>query len=402
MLDRKGTYAAPLMAGLLLVGGIFGCGRGPGDAEYEKGMRAIREGRLVRARAHLEKAVRQRAGRGDTGPACNRLGMVLWELGAPGDAIEAFQKSRTRSPDSFDALYNLGYALVSEGRAEHAEEVLTEAALVHPQDAQSLQLLGAAFLEQGKWDRARQAYERALRRRPDDPALLCGLALAEYGAQDPSSALKRLQALTKGHPGYAPGHFNLAAVYRFGFNRSGDADRALNAYLEAAEGPDARERAARLRRGETPPPRRARRTREEDPLGLEPRPERDRAAATEAFGRAFRHYAAGDFDEAAQWYTRAVEHDETYEEAFYNLGLTYHKLDRLDAAAAAYRRALELNPASARARYNLALVHYQRGNLREAQREARAVLAQHPDHRSSEHLIRLIRENGEERDGEEE
>ncbi len=65
-------------------------------------------------------------------------------------------------------------------------------------------------------------------------------------------------------------------------------------------------------------------------------------------------------------FKQAISLDPRYERAFYNLGISYRKLNDLNAAESAYRSAVEINPYYNEAWFNLGLLLYSKNALDEA------------------------------------
>ncbi|HKL22752.1 MAG TPA: tetratricopeptide repeat protein, partial [Tichowtungia sp.] len=127
-------------------------------------------------------------------------------------------------------------------------------------------------------------------------------------------------------------------------------------------------------------------------LAYTPPQTRDRPAAEQAFQQAVTAHRAGKTEDAIQGYIRTIEADDTYERAFYNLGLAYYSDGRMVLASEAFKKAIQLNPAYVEARYNLALVnHYHLGNTPQALRDLQTVLSQKPDYQPAVDLLDRIR-----------
>nr|2AVP_A Chain A, synthetic consensus TPR protein [Methanothrix harundinacea 6Ac] len=58
------------------------------------------------------------------------------------------------------------------------------------------------------------------------------------------------------------------------------------------------------------------------------------------------YYKQGDYDEAIEYYQKALELDPRSAEAWYNLGNAYYKQGDYDEAIEYYQKALELDPRS--------------------------------------------------------
>ena len=117
----------------------------------------------------------------------------------------------------------------------------------------------------------------------------------------------------------------------------------------------------------------------------------NRINADKNFDKALTYQKKNDFENAAKWYIKAVEEDDTYEQAFYNLGLAYYAASRIELAADAFARAVQLNPAFTSARYNSALAEYRLGHNDRAVRELEILLDQQPSYQPAHDLLTRIR-----------
>jgi len=358
---------------VLLVSAIFfGCGRKPGEKLYHEALAEWNDGNLARARALLEKSIRRRAGSAENAEAYNRLGVLLWEMGNSKDAVDAFNESIRMDAGQYDVLCNLGVALSSQNDFTAAERAFREASLIKADDPRPLAFAGVSYARNQRWNDAANNLNRALGRTPKDPCLQTALALAELHTTGAESALKRLQAVAKQYPDYAPAFFNTASIYRYWVKNQTEAKRWFELYLNKvpADSPFAAQARAQLQaiaagdNGEK--------------LTFTPPRSPNRIAADKNFEKALEYQKKNDFDNAIKWYIKAVEEDDTYEQAFYNLGLAYYAANRIGLAADAFARAVQLNPAFTSARYNCALAEYRLGHNDRALRELEMVISQQP------------------------
>ena len=74
------------------------------------------------------------------------------------------------------------------------------------------------------------------------------------------------------------------------------------------------------------------------------------------------HYESKEYDQAIAEYSKAIEINPNYADAYYNRGLVYDDLKEYSQAIADYSKAIEINPNYADAYYNRGLIHY---NLKE-------------------------------------
>lgn len=363
---------------------FFGCGRKPGDKLYHEALTEWNEGNLVRARALLEKSIRRRAGSAENAEACNRLGVLLWEMGNPKDAAEAFNESCRLDAGQYDVLCNLGVALSAQNDFAAAEQAFREAALIKPEDPGPLAFAGILYAANRRWEDAARNLNLALARTPEDPRLQTALALVEIETAGADAALKRLQAVIKRYPDYAPAVFNTAAIYCYQLKKQTEAKRWFERYLSKAPGGALADHArAELETIEGVAGR--------EKITFMPPAKANRINADRNFQKALAYHKKNDFENAAKWYIKAVEEDDTYEQAFYNLGLAYYAASRLELASDAFARAVQINPSFTAARYNSALAEYRLGNSSRALRELEILLKQQPGYQSALDLAGRIK-----------
>jgi tetratricopeptide (TPR) repeat protein len=365
---------------------FFGCERQPGEKLYADALAEWEQGNKVRARALLEKSIRRRTGSVENADAWNRLGLLLWEMDETAEALEAFNESARIKPGQFDVLCNLGVANSANDRLDEAERVLREASLLRPNDPRPLAYAGVVYVRSSKWADAARNLRRAIERNPADPRMQTALALSELHSIGAGPALERLQRVVKANPSYAPALFNLATIESQWLNRSERAKEYLEHYLQKASGVDAYSALARTRLQALSAPA-------ENPALSIPEPaERDPAVAARLFQTALTAHRTGKIAQAIEGYTDALEADNTYERAYYNLGLAYYSQGDMILAGEAFARAVELNPAYVEARYNLALVnHYHLGRSDLATQQLQIALKQRPDYEPAVELLNRIK-----------
>lgn len=71
------------------------------------------------------------------------------------------------------------------------------------------------------------------------------------------------------------------------------------------------------------------------------------------------YYQAGQFDDAAAAFNRAIELNPTYDAAYANLGAVYYAQQKLDLAEETYNKAIDLSPNDADLIYNLGAIYLQ-------------------------------------------
>ncbi len=384
MINRNPFYW--LVPALLIAVLFFGCGRKPGEKLYAEALNEWKDGNHVRARALMEKSIRRRTGSLENADAYNRLGLLLWEMDEIDAAVDAFEESCRIDAGQYGPLCNLGVALSAKNDFVAAESAFREAALLQPYDPRPIAYTGIAYLQNEKWEDANRNLRRALSRTPKNPRLQTLLAITELHTRDANAALRRLQTIARNHPNYATAFFNIASIHFHWLNNPTEAKRNFTLYLEKASRTDtfvAKARANLLALGvpaETPT------------LNIRPPKKANRTEAEKSFRKALLLHQNGNLEKAIVTYIQALEKDDTYERAFYNLGLAYYAAGKTALAGEAFGRAVKINPAFTDARYNAALVSYYYLNQTDnALRELNVVLSQKPDYQPAINLLKIIK-----------
>jgi tetratricopeptide (TPR) repeat protein len=399
---------------------FFGCGEQPGEKLYFEALSQWEEGNHIRARALLEKSISRRAGSIENADANNRLGLLLWEMGEVQLAVDAFNESLRIDQDNYAALCNLGVALSATTDLPAAERAFREAALKRSDDPRPLAYAGVVYAQNQNWTDAARNLQRALIRNPEDPQLQTALALTELHTQGARAALSRLQNIIQKNPAFAPALFNTATIHRYWL---GDTQRAklwFERYLQHASGIDALSETARIQLQELSPaapavrtqtpattpratttrpvaqtPRTATRVQTaRTPAVNNPTPkvaQSDRETAMLYFQRAVTDHRNGKVKEAIRGYSLAVSTDNTYDRAYYNLGLAYYSTKQMSLAGQAFTRAIQLKPNFVDAYYNLALVNYYHlGKTQEAFAQLTRALSYDPNYKPALELIQRM------------
>src|SRR3990172_4204778 len=92
--------------------------------DYELGRKAFEEKRYDTALAHLENLVKEGAGYAD---AFNMLGLIYYNRGRSGEAVEAFKKALVTNPAYTEAAMNLAVIYNEMGKLDSARLVYARA-----------------------------------------------------------------------------------------------------------------------------------------------------------------------------------------------------------------------------------------------------------------------------------
>ena len=349
-------------------------------------------------------------------PACRRdpldEGSKALERGQLDRAEPLLELAATRQPNDASAQANLGIVRLKLGHPDQAVTAFRRAAELAPDDPRPLEYLAAIRAEQGRWKEAADFLVPALRLDPKSPRAMTALALAELHLYGPQAAHTRLTDTLAFAPNYSPAVFNLAMIEKDWLRNPEAAEAFFRRYLKLAPGGgQAAEARAALQDSGLPPAPSARKQRPDHGLPAAkqdvspseraatprreasppPRPAaRNAPAAAEAYNKGVLSHTAGDLDQAADAYGRAIENDPGMVNAYYNLGLVYKTKGDLGKAQSAFQQAVNLAPDMINARYMLALAHQEQHHDAAAIAELTALIQKAPQHAEAHLALGLL------------
>ena len=339
-----------------------GCGGRSGEKEYSKAEALLKNGDLVRAQGQFEKAVRKLSGNAKKAIANNQLGIVLWRLDKPDQAIEKFGESCRLSEEITGANENLAVALYHADRLEEAKFEFTKILNEQPNNSTARTFMGLIQMKGRNWAGAAKEITTGLRIDPNNPAGQNALALVElHQGGNSDSAIKRLKQLMSAYPSYAPAAYNLAVIYDQWLHNKSAALGWYRQYLEKSDNRGkysdrAKQAIARLEHKVQPSAQTQ---------------TSSRKTASQYSAEGLRLHAAQKYREAVEQYRQAIQINPSEKNAHYNMGLSYYALKDYSHAAQAFSAALKITPRSANARYMLALTYAQQRKWDIATREAK-------------------------------
>jgi tetratricopeptide (TPR) repeat protein len=141
--------------------------------------------------------------------AQNSLGITLFRLGNPQEAIGHWEQALRLNPDYAETHYNLGVAFEKIGRITEATKHYEQALRINPNHAEAHCHLGAIFDKTGRITEAIEHYEQALRINPDyaQAHYNLGVSLAHLGKLQ--EAMKHWEQAIRIDPDHAEAHNNL-------------------------------------------------------------------------------------------------------------------------------------------------------------------------------------------------
>lgn len=260
-------------------------------------------------------------------------------------AIAEFNLALRLDPKNPLAHNDRGLAYAEQGEYDRAIADYTAALRLEPRLTLAYVNRGIAFQKKGDLQRSVAEFTKALRLEPRNvPALFQrGLALVAREAFDHAVAdFDRVLKLDPRHPD--------AAARR---------EEALRARGKATTGPDGRPSAARRTGGSHPGVKVARPEAERPaappPTSQEEERRQVRGAAYFARGRTF--FEQGEYNQAIEQFTKALQMDPKDAMSYYNRGLAYVAKTEYQEAIADYTSALHQNPRNAMAYYHRGIAH---------------------------------------------
>ncbi len=345
-----------------------------------------------------------------------QAGIAAMQKGDWAAAAKAFEDVVKDRPDHASANCHLGIAYWKQGRLELAAESFKRAASLAPTDPQPLEYLGCVYMRMERWVEAGEALDGASRRAPKLARIYTQWGLVQMKASGPDAAREYFLFALGREPLYGPALYNMAVLNRDAYHDAAEATRYFQRFLEVGGSPEYVKEARRSLKelAAAPPGDAVGKARAGSPES----PEAGRAAAgtgsaggktppvpaimpklvfrkpakpdtrmaVDAFERGAGYQRASDWNRAIYHYTRAIESDDTYLNAYYNLGLVYQATKAREQARDCFVYALRLKPDMVNTRYNLALVLRDMGQERAAVDELSAALQIDPNYADA-HLV---------------
>ncbi|WP_018994840.1 tetratricopeptide repeat-containing sulfotransferase family protein [Thioalkalivibrio sp. ALJ2] len=293
-----------------------------------------RQGDLDDAIACLREAIRL------NGAVANyhaNLGEMLRQKGDLESAIAALRRATRLDPGSPQAHNNLGIAWFDQGDFARAEQAYRCAIELQHEYPEAHNNLANALRAQGRAEEAREGYAEAIRQRPDYVEALYNRGILDAESGQAEAAEEAFRRVIERQPEREEAIHRLADVL-FQQGRVEDATELLEQALareRSASGLVALTR-ARLRVSHFPEAGRL----AEEALAAAP----DDVQVQCVYGQAC--HELDRYDEALEWFGKALEQRPEYHECRISLANTYKTLGDLPRARAELERVLETHPDS--------------------------------------------------------
>ena len=196
--------------------------QGEVGAAFDRGVRALREGRLEEAEAAFRAVIEEGGG---LAQVHNNLGIVYQMRGQHERAVGEFREAARIDGEYAAPRILLGASLLALGQVEEAKVVLEAAVRLAPGEVLAHLQLARAYEQSGDWSGAVDQLQALRRLAPGDPEHVYGLGQAYLRLSE--TCLRRLHTL---HPDSARSHQARAHSYRL----QGRPELALEAFEQAA------------------------------------------------------------------------------------------------------------------------------------------------------------------------
>lgn len=277
------------------------------------------------------------------------LGVGAMDAGADryDDAVAAFRKALSLTPDLWEAQVNIGLIELRRRRLSAAAKELEASLKTYP-SPRALEALGEVYLLQNRPDRAVDLYERALRKSPGDPTMRNRLAVALRHAGKLDEAQAEIRAILGRDAGNVDAYCTLAAIH-MGRDALDMAELVLNRGL--ARHPDDPRLLTNLglvalRRGDD----------QTAFVLFEKASEVDPRFLTGRLNKAAVYLGVGDHSRAREELTVVLGVEPGNAQALLGLGLAQRMAGDHGAAQKTWEALLAIDPDSPRAHFNLGLL----------------------------------------------
>ncbi len=322
-------------------------------------------------------------------------GLILNRLGDKKGAVDAYRKALEFEPNYYEAALNLGSIYLSAGRIDQSVAVLESAVKMAggKRRSRTLTLLGRAYNQAGLYHKGEASLLEAINLAPADLKSRNELGSLYFNAREVEKAVDIYNEILILDEYYGDAYKGLARI-KVAEGKFSDAEVLLekaltvipyydegrrmlaDIFFESGRNSEARTQLFWiLENGKDI-------SGASFQLGQIYYSEKNYLKAGEYYEKAYTASgntnleslnnlalamkAQGKIDEAEATLLKAIETDETYTKAYYNLGLIYLDKDEPQLALNAFKTVTGLNPVHEQAWYNIGYIHSQRGAVKAA------------------------------------
>ena len=346
------------------------------------------------------------------------LGHLYQGKGDSKKAAEGFRRALQLRPDELATLVHLGRLTLDQGQPDEAETLFTKALSVPPRSVAALAGMGQAALAKQDYQRAVTYLEEAISLDPESVSIHSPLAMAYRGLGDinkaethlkhwrnrdilvPDPLKQELDLLLESGLSY-----ELRGIRAFEANDWTAAAGFFRKGVELTPGTTQLGRSLRHKLGTAlylSGDVAGARKHFEEVVQLAPTG-RDESTAKAYYSLAVLDASTGRGQEAIAQFSRAVEYQPNYVEAYQGLGDALRRAGRVEASLKPYKLAIDINPRSVQARLGYAMALIKLRRYQEARDWLSEAMTLQPDQPVLAHtLARLLAAapDGRARDGE--
>jgi predicted Zn-dependent protease len=179
--------------------------------QHELGVAYYRTGKLIEAQSAFVAAVREDPADAES---VQMLGLTLYRLGRPAEAIPYLEKVRQWTPNAnADANYVLGLCYMNSQRYDDARRTFATGFRVEPDSGAAYLLLGSMLMRANLPEFAAVQAQKAIQLMPNLPLAHFLLGEVYLYKSDVDHALQEFEQERGINPGYAPVYDRLGDVY---------------------------------------------------------------------------------------------------------------------------------------------------------------------------------------------
>ncbi|MDF1536943.1 MAG: tetratricopeptide repeat protein [bacterium] len=158
------------------------------------------------------KLYREMSEREPNAPALYRLGLMLYDSGQKGEAVQLWEQSIETDSYFPGPRLSLARHYWSEKDIQKAMGAVNDALKYAPSDSEALALRGVLNMAGGNAGEALSDFQKALDSRPDSLPLRLSLAQAQLGGGEPTQARENLKIIAGKYPDHAQANLLLAKI----------------------------------------------------------------------------------------------------------------------------------------------------------------------------------------------
>ncbi len=200
-----------------------------GEADYDLGVLAERQGKVDEAVRHYREALRKKP---TLRQAAENIGVIAQNAGNEDEAVKTFENILQSYPDDGGSRARLAEVYRRKGDCEKAVDLAKQALFREPKTLPAYKVLMLCAYAQKQYSMAKLVALRATRLDENDPEIFHTLGLISLAEKDPAKALAQFKTAVEKRPDYLPSHLLLAKVALDQHNYPG-AEVSLRRVLQA-------------------------------------------------------------------------------------------------------------------------------------------------------------------------